>query len=235
MNIGATIKKLRIKNGLTQLQLAEYLNVSTQTVSRWETASTYPDIFMLPALAKRFGVTVDYLLSIGGNVMKTIESERFLIREWRESDAEALLEVKRNSENFMGYLDLDTVSDSLNSIKIWIEYQEMFPVILKETGKLVGVVGLVDVNRHKGYRELEVYVGDEYNDVSHVTEAHRLILKYGFEEMGIVIAFVYCACDDEILKRAMLDTGFVYEGTLRKFGRDMNDRMRYSILKEELR
>jgi transcriptional regulator with XRE-family HTH domain len=76
MQGGALIKKLRIKNGLTQNQLEEYLNVSMQTVSRWETSITYPDIFMLPILSKRFNVTVDYLLNNGGNVMKTIESDR---------------------------------------------------------------------------------------------------------------------------------------------------------------
>ena len=36
-----------------------------------------------------------------------------------------------------------------------------------------------------------------------------------------------------MLQQAMERTGFVYEGTLRRFGRDRQDRLRYSILKEE--
>ena len=229
MNIGAAIKRLRIKSGLTQHQLAEHLNVSMQTVSRWETSATYPDIFMLPALAKRFNVTVDYLLNNGDKFMKTIESDKFRIREWHENDATGLQKLKLNAS----YLSFDTINDSLNVIKTWIEYQEMFPVILKETGVLVGIVGLVDVNRYKGYMELEVHVCDEYCDVGHVTELHKLILDYGFKEMDLFVAFALCYSDDDVLVQAMKNVGFVYEGTLRKFGRDKSDAMRYSIMKDE--
>ena len=235
MNIGVQIKKLRIKNGITQSQLAEYLSVSMQTISRWETSATYPDIFMLPVLSKYFRVSVDYLLNIGGNIMKTVETERFLIREWNENDADGLFEAKQKSNYFMDFLKFSTVRDSLDCIKIWREYQEMYPVILKETGKFIGVAGLVDVNRYKGYREVEVHVCDKYNSIEYVTEAHKLILDYGFNELGISVAFAYCKCDDEISKQAMLNIGFIYEGTLRKFGRDMSDRMRYSIIKDEYR
>jgi len=235
MNIGATIKKLRIKSGITQHQLAEYLNVSMQTISRWETSVTYPDVVMLPILAKHFHVTVDYLLNIGDNIMKTIESKRLLIREWSENDATDLFEIKQKSNNFMNYIKINTINDSLDTIKIWKEYQEMYPVILKETNKLIGIVGLVDINRYKGYRELEVNICAKYNNVSYVTEAHKLILDYGFNELGLSVAFAYCGCDEEIIKQAMIKTGFVYEGTLRKFGRDMSDRMRYSVIKEDYR
>ena len=233
MDIGAAIKKLRIKSGITQNQLAEYLNVSMQTISRWETSVTYPDVIMLPVLAKHFHVTVDYLLNIGGNIMKTIESDRLLIREWSESDAPTLLEIKQKSNNFMNYVKISTMNESLDCIKIWKEYQEMYPVILKETGKIIGIVGLVDIGRYKGYRELEVNICDKYSDISYVTEAHKLILDYGFSELGILVAFAYCGCDDEIARQSMINTGFAYEGTLRKFGRDMSDRMRYSVIKDE--
>jgi len=233
MNIGAQIKKLRTKHGITQHQLAESINVSMQTVSRWETSATYPDVVMLPILAKYFRVSVDYLLNMGGNIMKTIESNRLLVRDWSENDAGDLFEMKRESNRFMDFLKFSTVNDSLDCIKIWKEYQEMYPVILKETGKLIGVAGLVDVNRYKGYRELEVHICDKYNAVDYVTEAHKLILDYGFGELGLLVVFSQFGCGDEILKQAMLKTGFVYEGTLRKFGRDMSDRMRYSVIRDE--
>lgn len=233
MNIGVSIKKLRVKSGITQHQLAEYLNVSAQTISRWETSATYPDVILLPIIARYFHVTVDHLLSIGGSVMKTIESDRLLIREWADSDAVGLYDLGKRSNHFMEYMKFNTASDSLDAIKVWKEYQEMYPVILRATGKLIGVVGLVETNRYRGYRELEVHLCDPYNDVGYVTEAHRLILDYGFAELGLLVAFAYCACDDEVWKKAMINAGFIYEGTLRKFGRDMSDRMRYSVIKEE--
>lgn len=58
------IKKLRKEKDMTQEQLAEYMGVSPQAVSRWETGSTCPDIFALPALAELFGITVDGLLGV---------------------------------------------------------------------------------------------------------------------------------------------------------------------------
>lgn len=233
MNIGATVKKLRLKNGITQQQLADQLNVSMQTISRWETAVTYPDIVMLPILARYFRISVDYLLNDGGNTMKTIESGRLVVREWNENDATDFFEIKRKSNNFVHYVRISTMDEALDCIKIWREYQEMYPLVLKQTNKLIGVVGLVDVNRYNGYKELEVHLCDEYNNEDYATEAHKLILDYGFGESELLVAFTLCDTDDEILKQALVNTGFAYEGTLRKFGRDMSDRLRYSITKEE--
>ena len=64
MNIGETIKKLRKQKNMTQEQLAEYLNISPQAVSRWEIGSTIPDISLLPILANIFDVTTDMLLGV---------------------------------------------------------------------------------------------------------------------------------------------------------------------------
>lgn len=63
MDIGSIIKELRIKKGITQEQLAEMLNVSSQAISRWETI-TYPDILLLPIISNIFEVTTDYLLGV---------------------------------------------------------------------------------------------------------------------------------------------------------------------------
>ena len=48
MNIGYKIKELRLKRSLTQEQLASFLSVSTQCISKWENGVTMPDIQMLP-------------------------------------------------------------------------------------------------------------------------------------------------------------------------------------------
>ena len=60
---GALIRELRIKNGLTQKQLAERLNVSDKAVSKWECANGCPDISMLTELADIFGTDVHTLLT----------------------------------------------------------------------------------------------------------------------------------------------------------------------------
>ena len=64
MNIGETIKKLRKQKDMTQEQLAEYLNISPQAISRWEINSTLPDITLVPMLANIFDVTTDIILGV---------------------------------------------------------------------------------------------------------------------------------------------------------------------------
>ena len=64
MEIGAKIKHLRYKAGLTQEQLAEKLGLSAQSVSKWENAVTMPDITLLPLLAEEFGVSIDELFDL---------------------------------------------------------------------------------------------------------------------------------------------------------------------------
>ena len=62
--IGEKIKSFRKKREITQEQLADYLNISFQSVSKWECGDAYPDITMLPKIAIFFGVTTDELLCI---------------------------------------------------------------------------------------------------------------------------------------------------------------------------
>lgn len=64
MNIGATIKKYRRERDVTQERFAEYLGVSPQAVSRWETGAAYPDITTIPAIATFLGISADMLFGI---------------------------------------------------------------------------------------------------------------------------------------------------------------------------
>ncbi len=64
MNIGEHVRKLRLKKGITQEQLAEVFGVSAQAVSRWENGAAYPDITLLPGLAIFFDTTVDAIVGM---------------------------------------------------------------------------------------------------------------------------------------------------------------------------
>ena len=62
-SIGKTIAELRKTKGWTQVELAERLNVSDKTISKWESEAGYPEITMFPRLADLFGVSIDYLMT----------------------------------------------------------------------------------------------------------------------------------------------------------------------------
>ena len=59
--IGNNIMKLRQVSKMTQLNLAQELNYSDKTVSKWERGEALPDITVLMQVADYFGVTLDYL------------------------------------------------------------------------------------------------------------------------------------------------------------------------------
>jgi transcriptional regulator with XRE-family HTH domain len=61
-NIGRKIASLRKNANLTQMELADKLNISFQAVSNWERGNTMPDISKLPELADIFNVQIDELL-----------------------------------------------------------------------------------------------------------------------------------------------------------------------------
>ncbi len=60
--IGGLIAALRKANGMTQKDLAEQLNVSDKTVSRWERDDSAPDLSVIPVIAEIFDITCDELL-----------------------------------------------------------------------------------------------------------------------------------------------------------------------------
>ena len=61
MKINEIIKKKRIILGMTQEQVADYLGVSTPAVNKWEKGGCYPDITLLPALARLLKVDLNRL------------------------------------------------------------------------------------------------------------------------------------------------------------------------------
>lgn len=75
---GAVIKALREKCHYTQAELAEKLNISDKTVSKWETAKGYPDISLLEPLSKVFGVSIAELLS--GNAVNNVNVSANMMR-----------------------------------------------------------------------------------------------------------------------------------------------------------
>lgn len=80
MNIGEKIKKLRIGHEESQQKLAEELNVSFQSVSKWENNQSYPEISMLKLIAQHYQVSVDYL--VNDNIENGEEGRSYEIKQF---------------------------------------------------------------------------------------------------------------------------------------------------------
>lgn len=87
---GKFISQLRKEKGLTQLQLAEKLNVTDKAVSRWETGKNYPDIEIFEDLSKIFDVSISELLE-----GKRIEKEKLLT----VSEEQIVTQIKKNKKS----------------------------------------------------------------------------------------------------------------------------------------
>lgn len=79
IRLGAKIRELRKRKGISQEVLAQVLGVSFQAVSKWETATTLPDVALIPAIAAFFGVSTDELFDM--NLMEQEQKVAELCRE----------------------------------------------------------------------------------------------------------------------------------------------------------
>lgn len=69
------LKELRVNNNESQKNLADSLNVSFQSVSKWELGVHYPDVLMLQDIAKHYNVSIDYLLGNEEVVLNNSKTE----------------------------------------------------------------------------------------------------------------------------------------------------------------
>ena len=73
--IAMNLKYFRKKEGLSQEELAEKIEVSRQSVAKWESGETLPDIVKCRELANLFGTTIDNLINYSFEEEKLIENE----------------------------------------------------------------------------------------------------------------------------------------------------------------
>ena len=97
MEMGKEIRRLRNDRGLTQEALAAALNVTAQTVSKWECGNSIPDVQLLPEIAIYFGVSIDQLFAMSPEQqMERIENhiyDRGMFTEAEERQLEQQLGV----------------------------------------------------------------------------------------------------------------------------------------------
>ena len=97
------IIKLRKQNGWFQEDLAMQLNVSRQSVSKWESTASIPDLDKIVKLSEIFGVSTDYLLEISDVCENSYQNAT--IATHREEYGEDLPpEARKELDDFINYL-----------------------------------------------------------------------------------------------------------------------------------
>ncbi len=77
--VASNLIELRVASGMTQSQLAEKINYSDKSVSKWERAEAIPDVAVLKNIADVFGVTVDYLITTHDRWEKKPKKEKRIV------------------------------------------------------------------------------------------------------------------------------------------------------------
>lgn len=166
--------------------------------------------------------------------MIDIDTGRLLLRAWRLSDAEDLLEFGGDkSVKQAGWEPLQSLNDCEHFIQSAIDAADSRAVVLKETGKVIGWILLGDTGRYDLYKELEFVISEKFRNRGYAAEAVKGMLRYAFETLGVLVVTVCHYPDNAPSKRVIEKCGFTYEGTLRKYSRNLSDSVRYSMLKEE--
>ena len=150
----------------------------------------------------------------------TFETERLILRPWREDDAESLYKYASDPEvgPKAGWSPHTSVEDSRQIIRQVLSVPETYAVCLKESGEAVGSVGLkmgdaTDMTDRADECELGYWIGRPFWGQGLIPEASRELLRHAFEELNMQA--VWCGYYDGNTKsrRVQDKLGFVYHHT----------------------
>lgn len=149
-----------------------------------------------------------------------LETERLILRPWRESDAESLYEYAKDPRvgPIAGWPPHKSVDESLDVIKNVFNGPECYAICLKTDNVAIGCIelklkGHTDMTDRDDECELGYWIGVPFWGKGYVPEAVRKILHRGFEDLGMTT--IWCGYYDgnEKSKRVQEKCGFIYHHT----------------------
>ena len=170
-----------------------------------------------------------------------IVGERLYLRPLEPAQDNHLYSTWMNDEEIRRYFSIYPTSDTRGKERLELLYKDgkhiIFGVALNENNRLIGLVGLKDINYINQSAEFYVIIGDRLAwGKGYGTEATKLMIRYGFMELNLNRIQTQDMEDNIGGWRADEKAGFKHEGTLRevilRFGK-YNDVRVYSLLKSE--
>lgn len=172
---------------------------------------------------------------------KRIETERLILRPWEEGDAEELFAYAKNPNvgPKAGWKPHDDVEESLEIIRKLFIPNNVWAIVHKEKGEIIGSIGYEDdIRRHNWEsKELGYSLREESWGQGIMTEAAKAVIEYGFDFLGLGLISVLTSLNNQRSQGVIRKCGFKYEGTLRKcykiYDGSYRDSQIYSLLREE--
>lgn len=169
--------------------------------------------------------------------MRTLETKRLILRAWRLEDAEAMFSYARGEKvgPRAGWKPHENVAESESIIRMFIEEDETWALVLREEGRPIGSVGL-HKTKEENVRELGYVLSEKYWGRGIIPEAAEVVLRFAFEELGLSKVTVGHFPFNMQSKRVIEKLGFSYTGYFEKaferFDGVKMDECRYGMTKE---
>ncbi len=153
-----------------------------------------------------------------------IETKRLIIRALQIDDANEIYkninneQVSRWTANVPHPYTLENAHDFIEYSNIAIENDKKLDlgIILKETGKLIGCAGFVDLDLKNNNAEIGYWLGEKYWGKGIMSEAVFAIIKYGFDNLKLHKIYGKHISENINSKRIFEKLGFKEEGLLRE-------------------
>lgn len=175
--------------------------------------------------------------------MKTLKTERLILRKFCENDINDFYEYAQNPNvgPNAGWKPHEKIEDTFAILKDFIEKDEVWAIVDKDSGKVIGSMGLhSDKKRDNDKSKMLGYVLDErFWGRGLATEAAREVIRYAFEDLKLDLISVYHYPFNDRSKRVIEKCGFKYEGILRRsstiYDGSIYDDVCYSLTHQDYR
>lgn len=177
---------------------------------------------------------------------KVLQTERLILRPWREDDAEEAFANWMNDPEVTRYLTWTPHGDAAFTrtlLKSWEEKSKApdcyhWAIVLRRGNILIGDINLMHVEDYQERAEIGYCMGKPWWGKGIMTEALSEVLRFCFEEVGFYRLSGCHATENIGSSRVMEKCGLNYEGTRRKFQRlrsngERLDMVERGILRED--
>ncbi len=173
--------------------------------------------------------------------MKTLVTERLLLRAFDEKDAGDVFAYAQNPKvgPAAGWKPHESREESLEIVRMFIRQGEVWAIVDRATERVIGSIGLHrDTKRdYSRSRSVGYVLAEEYWGCGLAAEAVREVTRFAFDELGLDILSVVHFPFNAQSKRVIEKCGFRYEGTIRLatpvFSGDVHDDVCYSLTRAE--
>ncbi|MBQ8824212.1 MAG: GNAT family N-acetyltransferase [Ruminococcus sp.] len=149
-----------------------------------------------------------------------LETKRLTLRPWKEDDAEELYKYAKNPlvGPIAGWPPHTSVENSRDIIHNVLSVPEAYAVVLKETGKPVGCIGLMigkasNIKIEENEGEIGYWIGVPYWGQGLIPEAAKELIRHGFEDLKLKKLWCGYFDGNEKSRRVQEKCGFEYHHT----------------------